>query len=253
MKIALIGYGNMGQEVEQAVNEAGKHEVVSISYRQQTNPLDITGLKKADVAIDFTSPDIVLTTIEQVAKLGVNMVVGTTGWYDHVPKVKRVVNPHKIGLIYGQNFSIGANVFFQIVANAASLVNKYSAPEGRDLASGGGGYDVFGLEVHHRGKKDSPSGTAKKIADIIMKNFPKKKRLQNSPVQRQIKPEELHFASIRGGKNPGFHEITFDSSADEIRLSHQAHGRRGFALGAIMAAEFIKGKRGLHSFDELFA
>lgn len=240
MKIALIGYGNMGQEVEHAVNEGGKHTIVSTSYRQQDDPLDVEGLRNADVAIDFTSPQIVLKNIEQVAKLGVNMVVGTTGWYDRLSEVKKHVNRHKIGLIYGQNFSIGANIFFQIVANASAIVNKF------------GGYDVYGVEVHHAGKKDSPSGTAKKLADIIMKNFPKKKRLQNNPLQRQVEPQELHFASIRGGSNPGFHEITFDSTADEIKLSHQAHGRRGFALGAIMAAEFIKGKKGLHTFDELF-
>lgn len=240
MKLALLGYGNMGQEVERTVREDGKHEIVSVSYRKQEDGLDIEGIKKANVAIDFTAPQVVLSNIEQVAKLGVNMVVGTTGWYEQLPKVKKIVSKYNIGLIYGQNFSIGANIFFQIVGFASSLFNKY------------GDYDVYGFEIHHRGKKDSPSGTAKKLSDIIMKNFPKKKRLLNTPLDRQIAEEELHFASIRGGRNPGFHEIVFDSPADQIKLSHQALNRRGFALGALMAAQFIKEKKGLYSFDDVF-
>ena len=240
MKIALIGYGNMGQEVGKAALESGKHEIVSVSYRNKSDSLDLAGIKKADVAIEFTAPQVVLSNIEQVAKLGIPLVVGTTGWYDELPKVKKIVSSHKIGLIYGQNFSIGANIFFQVVAEASRRFHKV------------GGYDVYGFELHHKGKKDSPSGTAKKLADIIMKNFPSKKKLQNSPLDRQINQEELHFASLRGGRNPGLHEIIFDSPADEVRLTHQAHGRRGFALGSIMAAEFIKGKKGLHTFDEIF-
>lgn len=240
MNIALIGYGNMGQEVEKAINEGGKHTVVSVSFRQLSDGLDIEGIKKADVAIDFTAPQVVMANIERAAKLGKNIVVGTTGWYDDVSRVKQIVEKNNIGLVYGQNFSIGANIFFAIVDHASSLFHKFE------------GYDVYGYEVHHKGKKDSPSGTAKKLADIVMKNMPQKKRLQTEKLDRQIEAEELHFASIRGGRNPGFHEITFDSPADEIRLSHQAHSRRGFALGAIMAAEFIHGKKGLHTFDELF-
>lgn len=240
MKIALIGFGNMGREVEKVVLEDDTHEILSISYKNQNDPLDLAGIKKADVAIDFTAPNIVLANIEQIAKLGKDIVVGTTGWYNELPHVKKLVAKYNIGLIYGQNFSIGANIFFQIVANAGSLFNKF------------GDYDVYGLETHHTGKKDSPSGTAKRLADIIMNQLPKKKKLVNRPLDRRITEDELHFASIRGGRNPGRHEVIFDSPADEVRLIHQAHGRRGFALGAIMAAEFIKGKKGFYSFDELF-
>lgn len=227
MKIALFGHGNMGTEVERLISQSDGHQIVPP--------------EQADVVIDFTSPEIVLENIKKVASMGKNMVIGTTGWYDNLDKVKKIVNKSGIGLIYGGNFSLGANIFFKIVAYASALFAKF------------GGYDVYGFEIHHRGKKDSPSGTAKKLSDIIMKNIPSKKILVNSPLQRQIEESELHFASIRGGRNPGRHEIIFDSPADEVRLSHQAHGRGGFALGAIMAAEFIKGKRGLHTFDELFA
>ncbi len=239
MKIALIGYGNMGKEVEKAILEGKKHEVVSVSFKS-AHKLDTQGIKKADVAIDFTAPSAVLGNIKTVAKLGKNMVVGTTGWYADTAKVKKIVAKAKIGFIYGQNFSIGANVFFQILKTSSSLLGLF------------GNYDVYGYEIHHKGKKDSPSGTAKKIAEVIMKNYPSKKTLQTARLDRAVTLSELHFASVRGGTNPGRHEVIFDSVADEIILTHQAHGRRGFAEGAIMAAEFIKGKKGFYSFDELF-
>ncbi|MDP3988009.1 MAG: 4-hydroxy-tetrahydrodipicolinate reductase [Candidatus Levybacteria bacterium] len=240
MKIALIGYGNMGQEVEKLINESNSNQIVSISCKNITDKLDLKGIKKADVAIDFTSADIILKTVEQVAGLGKNIVVGTTGWYKDLDKVEKIIKKSKTGLIYGQNFSIGANVFFKIAEKACQMFSKYDD------------YDVYGLEIHHTGKKDSPSGTAKKVADIIMKNFPKKKSLQTEKLDRKIENEELHFASVRGGFNPGYHEVVFDSMSDEIKIIHQARGRRGFAKGAIKAAEFIKGKKGLYSFDDLF-
>jgi len=240
MKIALIGYGKMGTEIENLVKETGDHEVVSISYEVPSDILDKEGIKKADVVIDFTSPEIVLDTIKQVTKMGKNMVIGTTGWYDQMGKVKNMVNKANVGLVYGQNFSVGANIFFKMVGFASKLTTKF------------GGYDVAGFEIHHTGKKDSPSGTAKKIAQVIMENFPGKKKLETGRVDGRIEKDELHFASLRAGRNFGFHEVIFDSAADEIKLSHTAHGRRGFAQGAILAAEFIKRKKGLYSFDEVF-
>ena len=240
MKIALIGYGKMGQEIEQVIADSKAHEIVSVSFRKDSDSLDLNGIKKADVAIDFTSPEIVMDNIRQVSDLGVNMVVGTTGWYDQLSEVKKMVEEGDIGLIYGQNFSIGANAFFKIVDYASSLFAKYEQ------------YDVYGQEVHHKGKKDSPSGTAKKLAEIIIKNSPNKTSLQTDRLDRQISDSELHFSSVRGGNNPGYHEITFDSMADEISLSHKARGRRGFAEGAIVASEFIKNKKGFYDFSDIF-
>lgn len=240
MKIALIGYGNMGREIERLIQEKNKHTIVSISYKLHSDLLDIEGIKKADVAIDFTSPQIVEENIKKVAALGVHMVIGTTGWYERLPSVERMIKKAKTGLMYGQNFSIGANIFFAIVGFSSRMFSRF------------GNYDVYGLEVHHSGKKDSPSGTARKLADVVMKNFPQKKSLQDNKVDRQIKPHELHFASVRGGNNPGLHEIVFDSFSDEIKLIHQARGRRGFAEGAILAAEFIKNKKGLYNFSDIF-
>lgn len=240
MKIALIGLGKMGLEVKNLTEELGNHKIVSISYKNAKNGLDKTGIRKADVALDFTSPEVVVDTIEQVLSWGTNMVIGTTGWYEAMPQVKALVEKYKRGLIYGQNFSIGANIFFQVVGFASSLFSRF------------GDYDVAGFEIHHTGKKDSPSGTAKKLTNVIMENFPRKKKLETGRLDRQITKDELHFASIRTGRYFGYHEVIFDSSADEIKLSHNAHTRRGFAQGAILAAEFVKGKKGLHSFDTIF-
>lgn len=239
MKIALIGYGKMGREVENVLS-LGKHTIISISFRNERGTLDREGIKKADVAIDFTSAEIVATTIQEVLSLGTNMVVGTTGWYAQLPKVRQMATRYKRGLIYGSNFSIGANIFFEIVSHASKLLGLFKD------------YDVAGLEMHHTGKKDSPSGTAKKLADIIMGHIPSKKTLQTESLSRQIKEDELHFVSLRIGRYFGYHEIFFDSSADEIRLSHMAHSRQGFAKGAVFAAEFIKGKKGVFSFEDVF-
>jgi 4-hydroxy-tetrahydrodipicolinate reductase len=238
MKIALIGYGNMGQEIEQVVKEGGKHVVSSIS--SESKGWDEDGIRGADVVIDFSSPEVALENIQKVLMLGKNMVVGTSGWYDKVQEVRSLVNDAATGLIYGQNFAIGTNIFFKLVETASKLFSKY------------GDYDVFGYEVHHTGKKDSPSGTAFKTAESIMENFPSKTKLETGRIDRTIGKEELHFVSIRGGRNPGMHEVTFDSAADSITLSVQNHSRRGYAEGAVMAAEFIVDKKGVYAFDSLF-
>jgi len=240
MKIALIGFGNMGKELARLIEEDTRYELVSASFKNGNRKLDILGIKRADVAIDFTQADAVLNTIEEIIKLKVPIVIGTTGWYQHLPRVKQLVQKAKSGLIYGQNFSIGANVFFQILSYGTKLINQF--PE----------YDIYGYEIHHSNKKDSPSGTAKKISSIVLENVKRKKVLQSERLDRKINPNEFHVVSIRGGRNPGFHEITFDSIADDIKISHQAHGRTGFAKGALMAAEFIKNKKGIFTFEEIF-
>lgn len=219
IKIALIGYGKMGKEIDFLCKDSEVFEVVSISYKRKEDGLDLAGIAKADVAIDFTSKDVVLKNIEQVAKLGKNLVVGTTGWFEDLQKVKKIVEKHKTGLIYSPNFSVGVNIFFKIMDFSAKLFAKF--PE----------YDVYGLEVHHKAKLDSPSGTALKIASKV---------------------KGLNFTSVRSGRNPGFHEVVFDSLADGITLSHQAYSRAGFAKGALVASKFIKNKKGIHAFEDLF-
>jgi 4-hydroxy-tetrahydrodipicolinate reductase len=239
-KIALIGFGKMGQEIYNLCKDSENFEVVSISFENKDDTLDVEGIKKADIAIDFTSKDIVLQNIERVAKLGKNLVVGTTGWYSDLKKVKEIVDKYKIGLVYASNFSVGANIFFKMIAFSSRLFSKFSD------------YDVYGLEIHHNAKTDSPSGTALKIGKEILENFPTKKTIQEDKLDRKINPSELHFASVRGGRNPGFHQVTFDSTSDGVTLSHQAYSRVGFAKGALLAAKFINNKKGIHSFEEIF-
>lgn len=240
MKIALIGQGNTGSEIEALIKNSTQktHELVSVSSKH--TGLDINGIKKADVVIEFTSPGAVLDNIRAVLALKKNLVIGTSGWYDHLPEVEGWVKEAGTGLIYGQNFSIGTNIFFRLVAKVAQMASKFE------------GYDVYGLEVHHKAKKDSPSGTALKIAKEVMDNFPTKKRLETGRLDRQIEPKEMHFASVRGGRNPGMHQVVFDSEGDQITLEVESHNRKTYAKGAIMAAEFIKDKTGFYSFDELF-
>lgn len=239
MNIALLGHGNMGTEIERLVRAQGAHTVSVIAIAEASGTIDTAGLQGADVVIDFTSPEIVLNNIKVVAQAGKNMVIGTTGWQEHVSEVEKIVRESGIGLIHGQNFSIGANIFFRAVAHATKLFSAFKE------------YDVYGMEIHHAGKKDSPSGTALRTAQEILQNSTVKKTLQTGRLDRQVRPEELHFASVRGGVNPGFHEVTFDSSADAVTISHSAHNRQGFAQGAILAAEFINGKKGLYTFDDV--
>lgn len=218
IKIALIGFGKMGQEVNMLCNNSRDFEVVSISFKNKNEKLDLAGIKKADIAIDFTSSEAVIRNIKNIAKLHKNIVVGTTGWYDKIDTAQKIVSKYKTGLIYSPNFSVGVNIFFKIIDFSSKLFAQF--PE----------YDAYGLEVHHKAKKDSPSGTALKIAGKV---------------------NGLNFTSIRAGRNPGFHEIVFDSQADGITLSHQAYNRTGFAKGALVAAAFIKNKKGVYLFEDI--
>ena len=243
MKIALIGYGKMGKEVERVARLRG-HSVCAIIDRADAGAthkeIDSNGscLKDAEVVIDFTIPAAVIGNIKRVTAAKKNMVVGTTGWYDGMTEAKQLVGTAGTGFIYSSNFSVGVNVFYKVVEAAARLINK--VPE----------YDVFGYELHHNQKLDSPSGTAKSIVDILVKNISRKKQAQYEKLDRKINPDELHFASIRGGWIPGTHVVGFDSEADTIELKHSARSRAGFALGSVMAAEWLKGKKGFFTMND---
>lgn len=244
MRIALIGYGRMGKEVERVAKLRGHSVCATIDKSDAAathTEVDVSCLKDADVVIDFTIPSAVLENIRKVAAAKKSMVVGTTGWYDSMTEAKQAVGEAGIGFIYSSNFSVGVNVFYRIVEAAARLINK--VPE----------YDVFGYELHHNQKLDSPSGTAKSIAELIVKNIARKKQVQYDKLDRRINPEELHFASIRSGWIPGTHVVGFDSEADTIELKHTARNRAGFALGAVMAAEWLKGKKGFFTMNDFIS
>ena len=228
MNIAIIGYGKMGHEIEKAAKIKGiaiKSIVDTNDKNASFKEINDKSMKDVDVCIDFTHPDAVLDNIKKISKFKKNIVVGTTGWYDRINEAKAIVKKSGIGLIYASNFSVGVNVFFKIIENAAKIINKIDD------------YDVYGYELHHNKKIDSPSGTAKTIGEILVKNIKRK--------------NELHFASVRAGSIPGTHVVGFDSSADTIELKHAARNREGFALGAIMAAQWIQNKKGFYNINDM--
>ncbi len=235
MNIAIIGYGRMGHEVEKAAKSRGINVTATIdpnSSEASFREMSAESLKGADVVIDFTHPDVLVSNVRKAAALKKNMLVGTTGWYDKLDDVKKIVKDSGIGFIYSSNFSVGVNIFFKIVEAAAKLVDRIPA------------YDAFGYELHHSQKADSPSGTAKTLAELLTANIKRKSKINYERVNRKISPEELHFASIRAGSIPGTHAVGFDSEADTIELKHTARSRSGFALGAVLAAEWLRKKKG---------
>ena len=200
------------------------------------NHSDEESMNGIDVVIDFTIPTTAIENAKIYNNLGINTVMGTTGWYDHMDEMKESVKD--IGFIWSGNFSIGVNVFFRIIENASKIIDSVED------------YDIMGFEAHHKGKADSPSGTAKMIADILIKNIDRKKKIVVDKLDRKIEEDELHFASMRVGSIPGTHTVIFDSDADTIELTHKARSRKGFAIGAVMAAEWIKEKKGFYGIDE---
>lgn len=223
MKLALLGYGKMGKMVEQAALARG-HQIVLIHNKTNAKPID---LSEADLCIDFSHPDCVLTHIKLAADYKKNIIVGTTGWDQSFPVVDQLVKKAGIGLLYAPNFSIGVHLFLKVVAEAAKLISQFND------------YDVALLESHHRKKVDSPSGTAKALVNVLLKEMKNKKQ------------DQLQVASLRCGSIPGNHSIIFDSAVDTITLSHEARSREGFASGAVLAAEWLLGKKGLFSLEDL--
>lgn len=241
MRLGIIGYGRMGNVLKKMAIERG-HSVSVIVDPQKGYLFDdipASVLKTVDVYIDFSEPVTVVENVRRVANLGKNLVVGTTGWYEKLSVVKEIVSNKGITLVYSQNFSIGMNIFFNIVQFASRVINYF--PE----------YDVSGFEIHHNKKKDIPSGTAKKISELIIKNVDRKKESVFYPGNRKIKPEELHFSSIRCGDFVGEHTVIMDSPSDTIKLVHSAKNREGFAVGALVAAENIGNLKGVCTFSEI--
>jgi len=237
MNLALIGYGKMGKEVEQVAIEKGAKILKTFTGRNNTGSLGLNknSLAGVDVCIDFSTPAVVLENIEAASQAGKNIVVGTTGWYDRLDSVKKLVKDRKIGFLYASNFSLGVNLFSQIVMDAAHMFDRY--PE----------YDVAVTDVHHRGKADSPSGTALSLGAILLHEMKRKSELLHETSHGQIKPHQLQVTSTRVGHVTGRHSVVFDSDSDSIELIHAAKNRRGYALGALVAAEWLKGKKGFYT------
>lgn len=223
MRIALIGYGKMGKEVEK-----------SALARDHI----ITSLIEADVWIDFSHPEGILDRIHDAIKLNKPYVIGTTGF--DIELARQIASEKKeAALFVSANFSLGVNLFLEIVKEACKLLHPF------------GLYDVAGEEIHHKEKIDSPSGTAKLIVNTVLQNFPEKKKALFNLPNRKLSQDELSFSSQRLGHVPGTHTLVFDSSCDTISLKHEARSREGFALGAVMAAEWLIGKKGFFTMQDL--
>lgn len=241
MNIAIIGYGKMGTEVERlaAERKIAVKKVFTIENNLRAMGLTQQALKDVDVCIDFSIPAAVVENVEAVAACKKNIVVGTTGWYDQLKEVERIVKEAKIGLLYSPNFSLGMNVFYHVLTCAAHAFDKFDS------------YDVAVSEVHHRAKADSPSGTALTLGQIILQNIRRKKEVLHETAHKEIKPEQIHVTSMRVGTTYGTHRVIFDSDADSVELVHTAKNRRGFALGALIAAEWLKGKKGMFTMKDI--
>ncbi|MGA9119181.1 MAG: 4-hydroxy-tetrahydrodipicolinate reductase [Bacteroidota bacterium] len=241
MNLALIGYGRMGHEVEQVARERGLKilKVFEIGENERGAALTRASLKGVDVCIDFSAQEGVYENICAVAETGANMVVGTTGWYDRLEEVRALVKKKKMGFLFASNFSLGVNIFLQIIMDASHIFDAY--PE----------YDVAVNEIHHQGKSDSPSGTALSIGSTILKEFHRKKEILAETSHGAIKSHQLHIGSTRLGHTTGKHSVIFDSESDSIEFIHTAKNRRGFAVGAVVAAEWLKGKKGFYTMRDV--
>ena len=243
MKIAILGYGKMGRIIEQFATERG-HEIVLKVNVDNTEDLTLVNLKKADVAIDFSTPDAALSNIELCFDAGVPIVVGTTGWYGHLQTVKNKCEEGNNTLLYSSNFSIGVNVFFFVNKVLAKIMNRY--PQ----------YEVQVEEIHHTQKLDSPSGTAMTISEGILSELDRKNEWVNELIgsveEFIVKPDQLLIESHRIEDVPGTHTVIYSSEVDDIEFKHKAHNRAGFALGAVLAAEWLENKTGFYTITDMF-
>lgn len=238
MNILLVGYGNMGREVER-IAEARGHRIVGRvdPAVKDADAADIESAAdaRAEAAIEFSLAEAVLPNARWYAAHGMHAVVGTTGWTG-MEEIERLFATNG-GFLWGSNFSVGAHMFSAIVEHAAELCS--------DLEE----YDVLMYEIHHRRKRDSPSGTALRIAERVLSTG-KKRRVTTERLDRRREDDELHIGSVRGGEVPGIHTVMFDSEADTVELRHTARNRRGFALGAVLAAEWLSERQGVFTIDE---
>ncbi|MFM8473608.1 MAG: 4-hydroxy-tetrahydrodipicolinate reductase [Candidatus Kapaibacterium sp.] len=235
MRIAVIGYGRTGREVERIALDRGHDVVLRCTSRE---PLH-TSTAEFDVAIDFSVPDLVFPHVAFCLDRGLPIVIGTTGWHAHLPALRELARQTDASIVYGSNFSMGMHVFRGLVA---SLARQLDASEE---------YDIAIHETHHRRKADAPSGTALTLAGIVMDGVERKTRIQTA-VDGGVAPEALSVSSLRVGEVAGEHDVTADSPDDAIILTHRAKNRQGFARGAVRAAEWIVGNKGLHDVADVF-
>ena len=239
MTIALVGTGQMGTAVADAARAA--EHTIGPTFDADTPLTEAppNALSSADVVVDFSLPALVLDHIERYVQAGIPAVVGTTGWYNAIERVRAQVEAHEAGLLYAPNFSIGVAVLRRAVQSASTLMN--ALPD----------YDAFVHEVHHRKKVDSPSGTAQMLGEVVLNALDRKTHIDPEAQHSRIDPDALHVTSTRAGAVFGEHTVAFDSPYDQIRLSHAAKSRAGFAAGALAAAEWLPGRTGLYTLNDM--
>jgi len=225
MKLAFIGLGSMGKSIQIIAHERDHTTVAEIGRK---DIISLETLLTADLVIECTIPSACFENIKKICEAQKDCVVVTTGWYDHIDEVKKIVKASGIRFLYSSNFSIGVNVYYRIVEMAAKLINKFDE------------YDVWGTEIHHKNKIDSPSGTAKILEEILIRNIVRKNKIVEEKLDRKIADDEIHFSSTRGGLVNFGHMIGFDSASDVIKIEHCARNRDGYALGTIKCAEWLK-------------
>ena len=235
MKIALIGYGKMGHMIEEIARQRGHQVVLKINI-DNVEDLNKENLSKADVAIEFTGPDSAFDNVKQCLDFGIPVVTGSTGWNQKLVEAKAICTEKNGAFLHASNFSIGVNIFFQVNKLLAKLMA--SQPD----------YDVSLKEIHHTEKKDAPSGTAVTLAEQVLQHIDRKTTWVNNVASSK---EQLSIISERVDPAPGTHYVKYTSEVDDIEIIHTAHSRKGFALGAVIAAEFITGKHGVFTMDDV--
>lgn len=235
MKIALIGYGKMGKTIEQVAVSRG-HQIVLKIDLENSDALNKENLSAVDVAIEFTGPHTAFENVLKCIQFQTPVVCGSTGWLNHISEIEQSCNKHEGSFIYASNFSVGVHIFFELNKKLAQLMDGQTQ------------YDIRIKEIHHTQKKDAPSGTAITLAEDLLANNAQK----NKWVSKQSNaPNELVITSERIDPYPGLHEVSYQSEIDEIVISHNAHNRNGFALGAVLAAEYIHNKKGIFTMKDV--
>ena len=235
MKIAMIGYGKMGKAIEEIAVKRGHSFDLKIDINN-LNEFTAENISKCDVAIEFTGPHSAFQNVMTLLDAGIPTVCGSTGWLEHLPEVEAKCKEKNGTFLYASNFSVGVNIFFEINKRLASMMNQHTD------------YDVSMVEIHHTQKKDAPSGTAITLAEQILENLDRKDKWVNDI---SLLPGDLSIVSERIDPAPGTHIIKYHSPIDDIEITHTAHNRTGFATGAVLAAEFLKDKKGIFSMKEV--
>lgn len=243
MNILLLGYGKMGRTIEQIAIDRG-HQIVGRIDVNNRHELDLLGAEHGtpvDAVIEFSTPGSVVNNLTLCLERGWPVVCGTTGWLDHRPAIEQLCQERKGAFFYASNYSIGVNLFFKLNKTLAQFMRQYPS------------YHVSMTEIHHTEKKDSPSGTAITLAEGILEHLPHKTRWQEHTSDTTDTDEAVMIKSLREGTVPGTHTIRYESDVDRIEIAHVAHSRQGFALGAVVAAEWLAGREGVFGMEDLLA